>query len=118
MFSLDHRAAGDVEVIEVAGDLDVYTCPLLRDLVADLTDTGRWHLVIDLASTEYMDMTGFGVLVGALRRVRVHDGRLAIASAPERIAVVFRITGLAKVFANYATVAEALDAMKEDGRGG
>ncbi|MCW2545929.1 MAG: anti-sigma-factor antagonist domain protein, partial [Mycobacterium sp.] len=56
------------------------------------------------------DVTGLGVLVGGLKRVRAHEGSLRLVCTQERILKIFRITGLTKVFPIHASVAEALSA--------
>ena len=46
--SLNARTEGGRTVIEVAGEIDVYTAPKLREKIAALVDEGDHHLVIDL----------------------------------------------------------------------
>lgn len=110
--SLDTRHDGDRTVIAVAGEIDVYTAPKLREAMTALVDEGRGHLVIDLEDVEFMDSTGLGVLVGGLKRVRGIDGSLDIVCTHERLLKIFRITGLNKVFDLYDSQAEALAASR------
>ena len=107
---LKHRPEGDSTVVEVAGEIDVYTAPKLREQLIDLVTAGSYHLVIDMHGVEFLDSTGLGVLVGGLKRVRAHDGSLKLVCAEDRILKIFRITGLTKVFPIYASVTEALAA--------
>jgi anti-sigma B factor antagonist len=101
------REDGGRTVVDVAGEVDVYTAPTLRDhLVAE----GRYHLVLDLEDVAFLDSTGLGVLVGGLMRVRAHDGSLSLVCTQERILKVFRITELTKVFRIHGSVPEALAA--------
>ena len=102
--STDH---GPVTVVHVAGEIDVYTAPLLREVLDKQVAAGRIDLVVDLEKVTFMDSTGLGVLVGRLKLVRGQNGSLRIVSAQERILKVFKITGLDKVFHIYPTVEEA-----------
>ena len=52
-----------------------------------------------MEEVEFLDSTGLGVLVGGLKKVRAHDGSLQLVCTQERLLKIFRITGLAKVFA-------------------
>ena len=52
------------------------------------------------------------VLVGALKRVRPHDGWLDLVCTQERILNIFKITGLTKVFGIYQSVDQAIAARK------
>lgn len=100
--------SGDRSVVEVAGEIDVYTAPKLREQLVEIVDAGQYHIVVDMRGVEFLDSTGLGVLVGGLKRVRQHEGSLRLACTQERILKIFRITGLTKVFPIYDTLEEAL----------
>lgn len=97
-------------VVEVAGEIDVYTAPRLREQLVELSAEGHHHLVIDLEGVEFLDSTGLGVLVGGLKRVRAHEGSLQIVCTRDRLLKIFRITGLNKVFPIHDGVANAVAA--------
>jgi anti-sigma B factor antagonist len=99
---------GDRTVVEVTGEIDVYTASVLRERLASLVEAGRVDLVIDLTPVTFMDSTGLGVLVGVLKKVRGHDGRLQLVIDSDRLLKVFRITALTQVFTIHDTVAAAL----------
>ena len=106
--SLSTRTEGDRTVVEVGGEIDVYTAPRLREQLVDLVADGKYHLVVDMERVDFLDSTGLGVLVGGLKRVRAHDGSLRLVCTQERILKIFRITGLTKVFPIHASVDEAV----------
>ncbi len=106
--SLNHRKEGDHTVLEVGGEVDVYTAPKLRERLVELVSDGHYKIIVDMTKVEFLDSTGLGVLVGGLKRVRSHDGSLALVCSQERILKIFRITGLTKVFPIYDTLDEAL----------
>lgn len=106
--SLDHRAYGDRTIVEVGGEVDVYTAPKLREKLVEVIGDGSYDIVVDMSEVEFLDSTGLGVLVGGLKRVRAHNGRLALVCQQERILKIFRITGLTKVFEIYDSVDQAL----------
>lgn len=101
--SLVTRDVGGTTVVAVEGEIDVYTAPRLRDCITELVADGVYHLVIDLEGVEFLDSTGLGVLVGGLKKTRAHDGSLQLICTQERLLKIFRITGLAKVFAIHAS---------------
>lgn len=108
--SLATRTERDHTVVEVVGEIDVYTAPKLREAFIDLVAQGSYQLVIDMEQVEFLDSTGLGVLVGGLKRVRAHDGTLRLVCSQERILKIFRVTGLTKVFPIHASLDEALAA--------
>jgi anti-sigma B factor antagonist len=99
---------GDVVVVQVAGEIDVYTAASLRERLADLIDADHTDVVVDLTGVTFMDSTGLGVLVGALKKVRGYGGRLQLVIDQEKVIKVFRITALTQVFTIHETLEAAL----------
>jgi anti-sigma B factor antagonist len=111
---LDHHTKDGIEIVEVEGEIDVYTAPRLRELLIELVNNGHYQLVVNMEKVEFLDSTGLGVLVGGLKRVRAHDGSLDLVCTQERILKIFRITGLTKVFGIHGTVDEAITNRKSE----
>ena len=109
---LGHHAKDGIEVIDVLGEIDMYTAPRLRELLINLVSKGSYQLVVNLDKVGFLDSTGLGVLVGGLKRVRAHDGSLDLVCTQRRILKIFRITGLTEVFGIYETVDQAIAATK------
>jgi len=107
---LGHYAKDGIEVIDVQGEIDMYTAPRLRELLIDLVSQGSYQLVVNLDKVGFLDSTSLGVLVGGLKRVRAHDGSLDLVCTQQRILKIFRITGLTEVFGIYETVDQAIAA--------
>ncbi|MEN1975541.1 STAS domain-containing protein [Cellulomonas sp. P4] len=106
--SVASRTVDGRTVVDVTGEIDVYTAPALRERLTSLVDAGHTDLVVNLTDVRFMDSTGLGLLVGVLKRVRGLDGRLQLVIDSERLLKVFRITALTQVFTIRETVAEAL----------
>ena len=105
--SVSSSEQGAVTIVHVAGEIDVYTAPLLREALDRQVAAGRTDLIVDLEDVTFMDSTGLGVLVGRLKLVRGQNGTLRIVSSQDRILKVFKITGLDKVFHIYDSVDSA-----------
>ena len=97
-------------VLQVTGEVDVYTAPMLREQIRELAATGAVHLIADLGRVDFLDSTGLGALVGGLRRLRQAGGSLALVISTPRILRIFQITGLTKAFAAQPSVADAITA--------
>ncbi|MFT4187043.1 MAG: STAS domain-containing protein [Aeromicrobium sp.] len=108
--TVETRSKPPFHIIEVGGEIDVYTAPRLREAVVEAIDAGQRRLLIDIERVEFLDSTGLGVLVGALKRVRADDGTLDIVCTHERILKIFQITGLDKVFGLHTSVEAAVGA--------
>ena len=105
-----HSEPPGFTVIEVGGEIDVYTAPKLKERLVSLVESGSYQLIVDMESVEFLDSTGLGVLVGGLKRVRAHEGWIDLVCTQSRILRIFRITGLNRVFDIYNTVPEAVAA--------
>jgi len=102
-----HSADG-YTVLEVGGEMDVYTAPQLRERLIEIVEEGRRYLVVDLRRLEFLDSTGLGVLVGGLKRLRGVEGAFALVCGQERLLRIFRITGLDQVFSIHESVEAAV----------
>lgn len=91
--SLDGRV-----VVNVDGEVDVYTAPALRRYLDAQIQRGCRDLVVDLSAVTFIDSTGLGVLVGRLRMMRTQGGQLRLAAPAERVVKVFAITGVDRLF--------------------
>jgi ABC-type transporter Mla MlaB component len=60
--TLDTYTLKDRTVVRVGGEIDVYTAPKLREQLVDLVNAGKFHLVVEVESVEFLDSTGLGVL--------------------------------------------------------
>ena len=109
---LGHYGKDGIEVVDVEGEIDIYTAPRLRELLIDLVSKNNYQLVVNLDKVGFLDSTGLGVLVGGLKRVRAHDGSLDLVCTQEQILNIFRITGLTQVFGIHQTVDQAIAATK------
>ena len=102
------RETDGYSIVEVSGEVDVFTAPQLDEQLSGLVEAGSYQLVVDLSNVEFLDSTGLGVLVKALKRVREHGGSLSVVTATDRISKVFRITGLDTAIGLHGTIDEAV----------
>jgi anti-sigma B factor antagonist len=99
------RSEGDWTVLEVGGELDLHTCGTLQNQLQEL-GAKDGHLAVDMAQVGFMDSSGLGVLVDAMKRMRDQDGELALVGVSGSPLKVLSITGLDKVIPLYASVAD------------
>src|SRR5947207_6895538 len=79
--SLSTRTVAGHKVLEVGGEIDVYTAPQLRERLISMVESGDRRVVVDLARAEFLDSTGLGGLVGALKRLRRGEGELSLVES-------------------------------------
>jgi anti-sigma B factor antagonist len=104
---LEPRIESGWGVLEVKGEVDLYTSPQLKEKVTEMIEQGNSRLVIELTGVGFMDSSGLGVLVTALKRARERDGSLSLVCTEGSVHKVLTITGLDRVFPIYESVSEA-----------
>ena len=108
-FHIEDEAIDDAtHVIELGGEVDLYTAPEFKERMVELIESGKKQIVVDLSKATFIDSTTLGVLVGGVKRLRAQDGRLSLVCSDRNITKIFEITGLDRVFTIYPTRDEAL----------
>lgn len=92
------RAHEDLILVALAGSLDIYTAPNLRQEIDPYAVAGE-QIVVDLTEVTLIDSRGLGVLV-RLRNQALRDGpgRVGVVCPRLRTRRVFEITGLRQAF--------------------
>jgi anti-sigma B factor antagonist len=104
---VSRQGPGDVPVVAVFGEVDVYAAPALREGLTELLQGGS-SVVVDLTEVGFLDSTGLGALVAARTSASEQGGSLPLVCTHQRILKLFTITGLDGVFKIYDTVDAAL----------
>lgn len=113
------RDAGDLaSVVSVSGDLDIYAAPVLnRDLRA-LIARRRANIIVNLENVSYIDSTGIGVLMGALRPTRLFGGSILVVTRTERMKRLFEFLGLTSVLPIFDDETSAVSSLMSGSKSG
>lgn len=106
------RHSDGIPVLDVVGEIDIYTTPQFKEAVSAAIDENKPAIVINMTQVTYMDSSGFGTLLSATKRLRPLDGALYLSGCNESIQRMLQITRLNTIFGVYATEDEALAAAK------
>ncbi len=91
-----------VKVVQPSGILDTVSGNQLRHDISEIVATGADIVLIDLQDVKFIDSSGLGALVSALKMVRAIEGKLFVCSINEQIRIVFELTGMDQFFKNFA----------------
>lgn len=97
-----------VTVLVPSGRLDVTGAPALKDAVTEAVKSGQPRLVIDMEGVSFVDSSGLGSVIAALKQARSSQGDVRLAAPNQQVRVVLELTTLDRVFPYYATVEDAL----------
>lgn len=102
------QAENGVTVVAPTGRLDVAGAPALKDAISEVVKNGPTSVVIDMEGVSFVDSTGLGSVIAALKEIRSSQGQLRLAAPNQQVRVVLELTTLDRVFPYFATVEEAL----------
>lgn len=93
-------------VVSADGELDIMSAPQVDQVLTDAIGQANSRLVLDLSDVTFMDSTGLGIVVKALKRCREKSLEFRVVVTNERVRKVFEITGLDSII----SLSDALDA--------
>jgi anti-sigma B factor antagonist len=107
---VDH-VGGDRAVLHPEGRLDLQSAKGFRDAVTELVAGGRARQVVDLSGIGFIDSSGLGGLIAALKSCRQAGGDLRITGVGEQVATVLELTQMHRVLATHPSVDAALEGL-------
>lgn len=108
MLSTDRR--GQVIVLTaVVPEIDARNAPAAKQTFHGLIENGSSKIVVDLSSLSFMDSSGLGALVSAVKTARAADGDVRLCGLSAEVRSIFQLTRLFKVFKVFDNVDEAVD---------
>lgn len=96
--SFSKEMIGDVVIISISGEVDIYTAQKLKNELYGAIDSNVKSLKIDCCDLNYIDSTGLGIFVGVLKKAKKNKKNIHIINSKENIRKLFTITGLDKLF--------------------
>ncbi|RKQ30934.1 STAS domain-containing protein [Oceanobacillus halophilus] len=84
-------------VIHLSGEIDAYTAPQLKERLLPLTKQNGTLIKVDMEAVQYMDSTGLGVFISALKSTKENNSKMKLIHIDERVYRVFKITGLDEI---------------------
>ncbi|MEU2586165.1 STAS domain-containing protein [Streptomyces avermitilis] len=115
MFKVTEGKRGDWAVLQVAGEMDLMTSPVMRQRVHDAVADGQRSLVLDLSEVLFCDSSGVGVLIATRRLIRSCQGRLRLilpaqgAEDGSHVNRVLAALGVRRLFDVHPNLASAVD---------
>jgi anti-sigma B factor antagonist len=108
---LAQRTEGRVLVAKtLEARLDARLATVFKEQLLHLIASGHPLIALDLSDVEFLDSSGLGAIVSALKQLNGR-GDLVIVGARPAVINLFRLTRMDKVFRMYAGSAEAVAAL-------
>lgn len=94
---VDKQHSDGKTFVTVAGEIDAYTAPKLREELLPLAEKQNQSLIVSLKDVSYIDSTGIGVFIGLFKLIKKNDGELKLVDLSNRLERIFQITGLSNI---------------------
>jgi anti-sigma B factor antagonist len=113
MLKIQTKSVHDAIIINIQGDVDLYSSPQVRKTIIDLVHKKKPALLVNLEGVSYMDSSGVATLVEGLQKIKKYDGNLYIYNLQGAVRDVFELSRLDKVFSIYENEQEAIKAYND-----
>jgi anti-sigma B factor antagonist len=107
-YDSDIELLGDVGVLTVAGETDLYTAPQFRRDLDEAMGVTPGDVILDLTDLELVDSTALGIMIAATGRMMAEHRSLVLVVTRTHVLRVLAITGLGGFFPIATTRAEAM----------
>jgi anti-sigma B factor antagonist len=110
---LSSKTAGHLKIISVDADrIDAAIAIEFKKNMRAQTDDGPKTIVLDLSQVNFIDSSGLGAIVAAMKHMG-QDRKLILAGLNPNVDKVFRLTRMDSVFSLFATLDGALDELRD-----
>jgi anti-sigma B factor antagonist len=107
-FSASIRHAGAVSIVDITGQLTLFTKGALRNTIAGLLQQGRRSILLNLSGLDYLDSSGIGDLVANYLTVIKAAGEMKVIGLTPKIEEILKITQLYQLFPEFQDEQSAL----------
>ena len=107
------RTSGDVVMLDIAGEIDLYNAPEIKDIISKLIEEQKYNVIINLEKVSYIDSSGIGALISSLSNLKKYQGGLKIINVYASVRKVFELTKLTSFFEIYDSEDKALDSFNK-----
>jgi anti-sigma B factor antagonist len=83
--TVESQIDGPIMKITIAGEFSITLAPEVRGIIKKGLDGGIAQMIIDLKRVDYIDSSGIGTLVMALKGVNRVGGELKVIGVPEQV---------------------------------
>lgn len=97
------------ELVKVSGRVDSFTAPKLGDALNDITQNGKFNLVLDMSDVEYVSSAGLRVMIDVQKICKqLNKGEVVLVKVPKRIFETLELAGFVPLFRFFDNITEAV----------
>ena len=107
---IETREINNIIILDIEGEIrrSWEETTTLHQHVKNYLKEGKRNFILNLNKVEFMDSYGVGELLACLKSIHDLGGRLKLLKLPPRIMLLFKITGLVRIFEIFDDEEEAI----------
>lgn len=91
---IDVNKEGNVPIISLNGEIDIYTYPKLSEILDKVIEGGSLSMILNLEKVNYMDSTGLGAIAAGANKLLQVGGHMNIICSQPQVKKIFKVSGL------------------------
>lgn len=106
---ITHTEYKRCDVVAVGGRVDSATAPRLAEKINEITNDGRYRIVLDMGKMDFISSAGLRVLIGAQKNCkRYNRGEVVLSNVPPTILASLELAGFTPLFKIYTDTTAAV----------
>ncbi|NMB55570.1 MAG: STAS domain-containing protein [Leptolinea sp.] len=97
------------DVLHITDRVDSSTAPQMNTAIESLLESGRYHIILDLAGVTFMSSAGLRVMINAQKACKQYNrGQVVLAAVPANIYSALDLAGFIPLFSLFPDVTTAV----------
>jgi len=97
-------------IVRLDGELDHHTAEEMRkEIDKEIDKNNCKNVIFDLASVNFMDSSGIGVVIGRYKKVSKRGGQVAVVNVNSRVERIFKMSGLFNIVQKFENKNQAIE---------
>ena len=98
----------NISTIKVCGYIDTTTSSEVERTLQELLGMGRYDIIVDLGSVDYISSAGWGIFMNEIKEIREKGGDLKLVNMTPEVYEVFELFEFHHILRAHDTIDEAI----------
>lgn len=99
-------------IIDIIGELNLYSTPHLKSIFSKLTENGKIKLILNTDKLNYIDSSGLGVFLNVQSKLLKMGGYIHICAPTTQVMSILELTKLKSMLKIFKTLEDSLISSK------
>jgi len=110
---IEHRSVGDIDVMEIGGELSIHSAYILERSLLEQMDAGRYKFVINCSKLDTLASAALGMFMARIEDIREAGGDIKFSNLKRNVYHVFDLLDFPTLYDIVDKESEAIDRFKQ-----